>query len=186
MMRRSQQALASIPLVALLLLAGCATPAGPASSAPAASLPATAPATAPVAKSADKPAPAAAVPPAELKPASIIGAEEPSTMFDNFTVYVSAIDGRAVGAGRAGWNVPVPLPAGPRRVTLTFVRGVFTAHADLAFTARPEAAYRVRFSTDAQVFGKNSYCEFTIVDAATGEPVVPAARSPLARLEPAK
>jgi hypothetical protein len=187
MVRRGQQVLASVPLIALLLLAGCATPAGPESTPPT-PLPATAPTPAPALapRSTPKPAPAAVVPLVEVKPASILGAEESSTMLDNFTVYVSAIDGQPVGSGRAGWNTPLKLPAGPRRVTLTFVRGVFTAHAELAFTARPAAAYQVRFSTDAQVFGKNSYCEFAIVDAATGEPVVPPARAPLARLEPAK
>ena len=52
-------------------------------------------------------------------------------MFDNFTAYVAAVDGRPVAAGRAGWNSPLALPAGPRRLTVIFIRGAFTAQTDL-------------------------------------------------------
>jgi len=107
-------------------------------------------------------------------------------MFDNFTAYITAIDGQPVEAGRAGWNTPLTLPAGPRRLAVSFVRGVFTAKADVQFTARPEAVYQLKFSTDAQVFGKNSYCEFWVIDTATGDKAVPATRVPLTKLETAK
>ena len=104
-------------------------------------------------------------------------------MFDNFTAYVGAVDGRTVAAGREGWNSALPLPAGPRRLTVNFIRGTFTAQADLQFQARPEAVYQLKFATDAQIFGKNSYCEFWIVDTATGENVVAPTRVPLAKQE---
>jgi len=165
-------------LAALLLLAaGCTTPTdskpgpatpsamtGPESSAPA-----------------PKPAPVVVA-----KPASITGSEETSTMFDNFTAYVAAIDGQPVAAGRTGWNTPLPLPAGPRRLTVAFIRGVFTAQADVNFPARPEAVYQLKFATDAQIFGKSSYCEFWIVDTATGEKVLAPTRVPLAKADTAK
>jgi hypothetical protein len=180
------------------------TPAAPASPAPTASAPtpvAPAPVTptpvtpAPVAPTPVAPAPVAAAPksapalkPAPVavaKPASIKGSEESSTMFDNFTAYVAAIDGQAVAAGRTGWNVPLSLPAGPRRLKVAFIRGVFTAQADIQFQARPEAAYQLKFATDAQIFGKSSYCEFSIVDAATGEKVLAPTRVPLVKIEAA-
>jgi len=106
-------------------------------------------------------------------------------MFDNFTAYVTAIDGKTVAAGRTGWNVPLPLPAGPRRLTVAFARGQFAAQADMQFFARPEAIYQLKFATDAQIFGKSSYCEFWIVDTATGEKVLAPTRVPLTKLEAA-
>ena len=127
-------------------------------------------------------APAVAV---ELAPASIKGSEESSTMLDNFTAYVGAIDGAPVTAGRAGWNTPVRLKAGPRRLSLRFNRGVFAARADLELQAKSEASYQVRFASDAELFGKNSYCEFWIVDTATGQPVTERVRTVLTRVEAA-
>ena len=107
-------------------------------------------------------------------------------MFDNFTVYVSAVDGHEVAAGRTGWNDPLTIKAGPRRLTLTFVRGSFTAKTDVQLPVRPAAVYQVKFGTDAQIFGKSSYCEFWIVDAATGEKVIGPTRAPLTKIEQAK
>src|SRR6187402_2240643 len=98
-----------------------------------------------------KPAPVAVA-----RPASIRGSEESSTMFDNFTAYVSAVDGRPVAAGRAGWNNPLALPAGARRLTVTFIRGAFIAQTDVNLQARSGAIYQLKFATDAQIFGKSS------------------------------
>jgi hypothetical protein len=166
-------------LAALLLLgAGCTTPTSPATeprSGPSATL-----------TGSNEPAPAPKPAPVVVaKPATITGSEETSTMFDNFTAYVAAIDGRPVEAGRAGWNTPLTLPAGPRRLSVAFMRGVFTAQADITFDARPEAIYQLKFATDAQIFGKSSYCEFWLIDTATGEKVVAPTRVPLTKVEPA-
>ena len=126
------------------------------------------------------------VPVVATKPASIRGSEESSTMFDNFTAYVAAIDGRPVAAGRAGWSNPLALPAGPRRLTVTFIRGAFTAETDVNIQAKSGAIYQLKFATDAQIFGKSSYCEFSIVETATGENVLAPTRVPLTKLETAK
>ena len=170
-------ALLAAPLLGLLLGACTTTnppPAAPASATPTPMATAT---PAPVAK----PAPVV-----ELPPASITGSEETSTLFDNFTVFVSAIDGVPVTNGRAGWNTSLPLKAGPRRLTLGFNRGVFAAQTEIMFIAASETAYQVKFATDAQLMGKNSYCEFWIVNAATDEAVTARVRAPLTRIEAGK
>lgn len=130
--------------------------------------------------------PTATLPAADLPPASITGSEEASTMLDNFTVFVTAVDGVPVTAGRDGWNTPLTLKAGRHRLTVGFIRGVFSATADLELTAVSKASYQVRYATDAELFGKNSYCEFWIVDTATNQPVGPRVRSTLTRSGPAK
>ena len=107
-------------------------------------------------------------------------------MLDNFTAYVTAIDGVPVTGGRQGWETAVTLKAGPRRVSVGFIRGVFTAQAVVDFVAVSQAAYQIRFATDAELFGKNSYCEFWIVDTATDQPASPRVRCGLTRIEPAK
>lgn len=132
------------------------------------------------------PTPPAAPVVIELPPASITGSEETSTLFDNFTAFVSAIDGVPVTSGRAGWSTSLPLKAGQRRLTLAFNRGVFAAQTEIMFIAASETAYQVKFATDAQLMGKNSYCEFWIVNAATDEAVTARVRAPLTRIEAGK
>lgn len=136
--------------------------------------------------SATNPAPLAPVAPTpapaiELPPASITGFEEKSAMLDNFTVYVAAIDGVPVSAGRAGWSTSLPLKAGPRRLSLGFTRGVFAATAEIVLNAASATAYQIRFATDAQFLGRNSYCEFWIVDATTGQAATERVRAELKR-----
>lgn len=130
--------------------------------------------------------PATGAPPAvEVQPAQVRGHEEPSTMLDSFTVHIAAVDGVPVAGGREGWNTPVALKPGLRRLALVFTRGVFTAQAEVSFVAASGASYRAHFATDAQLFGRNSFCEFWVVDTATNEPVSARLRMPLTRNEPA-
>jgi len=164
-----------LSLAVIALLAGCATtaPTVPSSPSP----------TATVTPTAAAPAPAPVI---EAKPATLTGSEESSAMLDSFTAFVTAVDGVNVAAGRQGWNTPLPIKAGLRRLSVAFNRGVFAARGNLELKARSEAAYQLKFATDAQLFGKNSYCDFWIVDAATGEPVTERTRVPLTKIEGAK
>jgi hypothetical protein len=147
---------------ALALLAGCSTVPPPS--------PARAPETA---------APAAPPPP----PATLVGSQESSALLDNFTAYVIAVDGRAIPGGRKAWDRPFALTPGPHRITVGFIRGVFVARADLNLTAAPATRYELRYASDAQVYGRHSYCDFWIVDAGSGRTVVPATRAVLAHSE---
>jgi hypothetical protein len=183
-----------------LLLGGCATtrpttaPATPAAAMPVTAAPASPaesttppPAVEPLADKpvADKPSPPPPMPLVETKPASIKGSEESSAMLDSLTAYVAMVDGIPITAGWFGWYTPLIIKSGPRRLTVGFVRGVFTAQAELQFVARSEGSYQVKFDTDAQLFGKNSYCEFWIVDAASGQTATKRMRVPLTRIEQA-
>lgn len=107
-------------------------------------------------------------------------------MLDDFTAFIAAIDGTPVSAGRIGWQTAVPLKAGKRQLQVVFVRGVFTGTAELELNALSERAYQLRFATDAQFLGKNSYCEFWIVDTTTGQPATGRVRATLQRSETAK
>lgn len=149
-------------VLAGLLLAGCATTPTP-------SAPADAPATGHA--------------PAVLPPASIRGSQETSTLLDNFTAFITAVDGQAVAAGRQGWDQPVALPPGRHRLAVQFNRGVFLARAELELEARSGAAYELRHASDAQVYGAHSYCEFWVVDLATGEKATAVKRTGLSNVK---
>lgn len=171
--------------LAALLLAGCSTPtpATPASSPVAASTGAASAATAtpPIPSSQ-----AAPVPPIVIaEPATIKGSEESSALLDNFTAFIVAVDGQKIAAGRQGWDQPVSLKPGPHRLSVEFNRGVFLARTDIMIEAKSGAAYELRHASDAQVYGSHSYCEFWIVDLATGEKAAAAKRTELSNVKPA-
>ncbi|MDI1250543.1 MAG: hypothetical protein PSV13_16905 [Lacunisphaera sp.] len=125
------------------------------------STPPTVPTTGPV-------APAVVVP---IGTATIKGSEESSVMLDNFTAFISAVDHHPVAAGRDGWNAPLELKAGRHELTVEFKRGVFSARTQLVVEVVAHANYQLRFTSDAELFGKNSFCDFWIVDLATDQPV---------------
>jgi hypothetical protein len=121
-------------------------------------------------------APAAPTPPVApvVEPVgtgTIRGSEESSVLLDNFTAFISAVDGQPVAAGRAGWDTPIELRAGRHKLTVEFRRGVFSAKTQLEVRVAANTNYRLKHTTDAQLFGQNSYCDFWIVDLATDQPV---------------
>ena len=119
-----------------------------------------------------QPGPAVTVPveaPALLAP--IKGSEASSTLLDNFTAFISAVDGQPVAAGREGWNTPIELKPGHHVLGVGFKRGVFTAQAKLELLADARTNYQLKYATDAQLFGHNSFCDFWIVNLGTDQPV---------------
>ena len=155
--------------LAAFVLAGCATQPAPSGG--------VTPAAAPTAAPAPVPAKVA------LPPASIHGSQETSTLLDNFTAFVTAVDGQPVAAGRKGWDLSLPLTPGKHRLAIEFNRGVFLARAELELVAQPGATYELRHTSDAQVYGGHSYCEFWIVDLATGEKATAVKRTGLSNVK---
>lgn len=118
-------------------------------------------------------------PPVVVGTAKLKGSEESSALFDNFTAFVVAVNGLPVAAGRAGWNTPVEISAGSNTLTVEFNRGNFVARTDLELAAAAGASYEVKFTSDARLFGQNSYCDFWIVDLGTSQAVTPVKKAPV-------
>lgn len=118
------------------------------------------------------PAPAAPVTPAvaavAVRTATIKGSQESSILLDNYTAFVSAVDGKKIEAGRNGWDTSLALEAGRRLLSVEFNRGVFLARTKIELEAVANAAYELKYTTDAELFGHNSFCNFWIVDLRTG------------------
>ena len=119
----------------------------------------------------------------DARPATIKGSEESSTLLDNFTAFVRTIDGQPVSAGRKGWDHALELKPGAHRLGVEFIRGSFFARTELALVASPRARYELRQTNDAQVYGQHSFCEFWVVDLATGAKAVPAKRVELDKVK---
>lgn len=122
-------------------------------------------------------------PPVVVGIAKIIGSEESSALLDNFTAFVVAVDGTAIPAGRTGWNVPLELTAGRHTLTVQFNRGVFVARTDLTLEAAADASYELKYATDVQLItGKNTYCDFWIIDRGTGQEVTAPKRAAVEKI----
>jgi hypothetical protein len=119
--------------------------------------------------------------PEPVRFAHVRGSEESSMLLDNFTAYIAAVDGQPAAAGRKGWATPLEIKAGRRTLTVEFVRGVFSSRAELVLDAAPEANYEVRFTTDAQLFGHNSFCDFWILDLGTGQKATAVTKAPVTK-----
>jgi len=163
----------------VLLFSGCATAPQTTTTVPVAPSPSVA--------TADRPPPTARAvavrPSAPAGVANIRGSEESSMLLDDFTTFVAAIDGVPVPAGRKGWSTPVEINAGGHVLTVEFIRGVFSARSTLELNAVADARYELRFKTDAQLFGHNSFCDFWVVDLATGEIASPVAKASVTRIQ---
>jgi hypothetical protein len=114
--------------------------------------------------------------------ATIKGSQETSLLLDNFTAFVATVDGKKIEAGRGGWNIPLEIEAGHRILDVEFNRGVFVARAKLELEATTDAQYELKYATDAELFGHNSYCNFWIVDHATGQTVTPVAKTSVEKM----
>ena len=103
--------------------------------------------------------------------ATLQGSQEESLLLDDLTVFVIAVDGKRVMIERKGWNNALPILPGSRNITVAFKRGVFNAQADLPLSAVGGHQYEVRFASDVNVNGPNTYCDFWVIDKAMQKPV---------------
>ena len=109
-------------------------------------------------------------PAAGANTATLVGSQEHSSWADDFTAFVSGVDGKRVMLERKGWNTPLVLAAGPRTLTAEFRRGAFNTRAEVSFVAEGGHAYRLRFASDVGFNGRNSYCDFWVEDIQTTKP----------------
>jgi hypothetical protein len=101
----------------------------------------------------------------------IVGSQENMALLDDFTAFVIGVDGKRVMVGRKGWNVPLALMPGNRRLVLEFNHGIFVSNAVMNVPVTLGDSLELRYSTDVAVYGKNSYCDFWVIDSKSGKVV---------------
>ena len=102
--------------------------------------------------------------------ATIVGSQKEIVFLDDFTAYVVTVDGKRVLAERKGWNQELVVRSGMRNIDVVFERGSFSAQSKLDFEALAGHRYQLKFDSDVGVVGKNSRCDFWVIDAENGEP----------------
>ena len=101
--------------------------------------------------------------------AFLFGRGQPGEVLVPVRAFVFAVDDKRVESGKDRWNVPIPLRPGSRVVSVEINRGSAYARVNLSLNADAGKDYGIRFATD--LGGANSFCDFWIIDAATGAPV---------------
>jgi hypothetical protein len=109
--------------------------------------------------------------------ASLTGSQEDSVFNDNTTAYISNIDAARVAVGRKGWNVPLLITEGTHNLIVSLRKGQYFLQANLSLTVVKGAQYQLRFSNDSGFLGNFSYCDFWVVDLATGKTVTDISRA---------
>lgn len=102
--------------------------------------------------------------------ATLVGSREKGRYSDS-TAYVLAVDGKLATLGPRGWSIALPIQPGLRNISVAFQGGGFNTQVDLQLKAVAGGKYQIQFSTDVQLFGGNTYCDFWIIDIATQKPV---------------
>jgi hypothetical protein len=110
-------------------------------------------------------------PVAGVETATIVGSQENSAWADDFTAYITGIDRKRVVLERKGWSTPIVLVAGTRALTAEFRRGVFHTQVEIPLMVESGRSYRLKFSSDVGINGRNTYCDFWIEDLQTGKAV---------------
>jgi hypothetical protein len=112
------------------------------------------------------------IPPAQgtAPVATILGsATKDSSFFGNDGVaYVRMVDYLNVLNASGGAAQPLPLAPGSHEITCEYSYSVFISRATFKLNARPGAAYQVRFEATKDASNDRRYCDFWIVDTASG------------------
>jgi len=110
--------------------------------------------------------------------ATLAGTQRHSAVLDDYTAFVSSVDGKCVMSGRAGWNDALPIAAGAHRITIHFVQGLSEAYVKLPLQAEAGHAYKIGYlDGGGTILGPGSYMDFWIDDLQSNQHVSPAIRS---------
>lgn len=92
-------------------------------------------------------------------------------LFDHDNTFVYAIDGKKVMLEKEQWDQPVLVLPGVRDVTLGFEKGAHMLFAKVRLDVAASASYNAKSACKTGFLGNFEYCDFWLVDAATGKAV---------------
>lgn len=89
------------------------------------------------------------------------------------TGYVLMVDRKFVSAPMENWSQSLALSPGLREIACEYRQSVFKARATFKLDVQPGLNYEIRITTGTEGEAEQRYCNFSIVNAATGKPVTP-------------
>ncbi len=91
--------------------------------------------------------------------------------------YVIMVDGNFIRNARENWDHPIILSAGTHTVVCEYHHSYYQARVTFTLEARAGISYEVRVTPVTEDINNLKYCDFTIVNSATGIPRVPIKRA---------
>jgi hypothetical protein len=85
--------------------------------------------------------------------------------------YVLMIDGKFVLNSKEYPEQPIPITPGAHEISAEYSYSVFTARTALSFEAKSGSTYALKVNPRLESDGERRFCDMSIVDAATGQPV---------------
>ena len=99
--------------------------------------------------------------------------EESGLFASHHLGYVLMIDGKFVLNSKENPEQPIPITPGTHEISAEYSYSIFTARAALSFEAKSGGTYVLKISPRLEGEGERRFCDMSVVDAATGQPVSP-------------
>jgi len=114
-------------------------------------------------------------PPTDVAVARIKGStlQDPGLFGSRHVAYVLLVNGKFVRDAEENWAQPITLAAGPQDLAVEYHSSVFKSRAVFTLEARAGATYVLKVTPGIDPKDDRRFCEFVIVDEATGQPVTP-------------
>jgi len=114
-------------------------------------------------------------PPADSAVARIKGSEiqDPGLFGSRHVAYVLMVNGKFVREAEEAWAQPIALATGPQDLAVEYQSSVFRSRTVFTLEARAGVTYRLKVTPGIEPKDDRRFCEFVIVDEATGQPVTP-------------
>lgn len=103
--------------------------------------------------------------------------EETGLFASHHLGYVLMIDGRFVLNSKENPEQLIPIAPGPHEISAEYSYSVFTARTILSFEAKSGSTYVLIINPRLDSDGERRFCDMSVVDAATGQPVTPVKNS---------
>lgn len=115
------------------------------------------------------------VPPASGDVATIKGTynEDTGLFAAKHTGFVLMVDRKFVKNPEQSWNQPLALSPGTREIACEYHQSVFKARATFKLEVLPGVNYQIRISPGTEGDAEQRFCDFSIINTATGKPVTP-------------
>lgn len=99
--------------------------------------------------------------------------QDPGLFGARHVAYVLLVNGKFVRNADENWAQPIALASGPQELAVEYQSSVFKSRTVFTLEARAGAAYVLKVTPGIDPKDDRRFCEFVIVDEATGQPVTP-------------
>lgn len=99
--------------------------------------------------------------------------QDPGLFGSRHIAYVLMVNGKFVRDAEESWERPIALASGPQDLAVEYQSSVFRSRAVFTLEAKAGVTYLLKMTPGIDPKDDRRFCEFVIVEEATGQPVTP-------------